>query len=454
MIGQHSLLRPSRSFLALAALFVATLASVAVRPAAADPLEPKPVKIKPGSGPSAPVELLGVEGKGWLERRAGNLVLHVAGTPYEMGYQHGVLLRQQIRGLLAHIELMAEAQKLLEPNSPPLPKLKEAYERCLPHIPKEYIEEMRGLAKGAGQSFDDVRTANMIPELFHCSGFALWGRATQGGVLYHGRILDYAMEIGYHNFAVLIVARPEGRHAFVNVGYAGFLGSVTGTNERQVSFGEMGGGGTGLWDGMPMAFLMRKGLEDADTLDEGVAIFRDTPRTCEYYYVISDAKVPSARGLACRPDKFLVLNPGDPNPELPVPVGVLDTILMSGGDRFRLLTSRVVTNYSRFDGPAALALMRRPVAMKSAIHTALFAPGVGKLWVSNAVKATPASEMPYTEYDTRELLAATSPAGGPASPTAPAAPAAPPVTPGQPGPSPSASQQPAAPPPDAQVDGL
>jgi hypothetical protein len=160
---------------------------------------------------------------------------------------------------------------------------------------------------------------------------------------------------------------------------------------------------------MPMTFLMRKGLEEADSLDEGLAIFRDTPRTCEYYYVISDAKIPDARGLACRPDKFLVLKPGDPHPDLPVPVGVLDTVLISGDGRFQLLTARVVRDYGKIDGAAGLSIMRRPVAMKSCIHTALFAPAQGKVWVANAVGSTPASECPYTEYDARELLTSKQP---------------------------------------------
>ncbi|MBI3271761.1 MAG: peptidase C45 [Planctomycetes bacterium] len=389
-------------------LLVAIPSRATAEPAAPTPA---PVEIRPGSGPGAAVEVLGVEGKGWLERRGGNLVLHVAGTAYDMGYQHGVLLRTQVRGLVARVQSIAQAQALLDSKNHALDKLKEAYDRCLPHISPEILEEMHGLADGAQLPYEMVRTANMIPELFHCSGFALWGRATQDGVLYHGRILDYAMEIGYHEFAVLIVARPEGRHAFVNVGYAGFVGSVTGTNERQVTFGEMGGGGEGDWDGMPMAFLMRKGLEEAGTLDEALAIFRDTPRTCEYYYVISDAKLPAARGLACKPGKFVVLSPGEAHPELPVPLGLLDSVLMSGGDRYRLLASRVITDYGKLNGPAGLALMRRPVAMKSAIHTALFAPSLGKLWVSNAVGSTPSSELPYTEYDLRELFGSRAPNG-------------------------------------------
>ncbi|MCX8038231.1 MAG: C45 family autoproteolytic acyltransferase/hydrolase [Candidatus Sumerlaeia bacterium] len=371
-----------------------------------EPLAGAPVEIRSACSDSTRPVLVAVEGKGWLERRAGNLVLHVAGTPYEMGYQHGVLLRPQIQQMLARLYAIGAAQALLDPKKPALLKIREAYERCLPHIPKDILEELRGVAAGSSVSLEQITTANMIPELFHCSGFALWGRATKDKALYHGRILDYAMEIGYHEYAVLIVARPQGKHAFINVGYTGFIGSVTGTNEKQVSFGEMGGRGEGLWDGMPMAFLMRKGLEEADTLDEGVAIFRDTPRTCEYYYVISDAKIPDARGLATRPDKFLVLKPGEPHPDLPVPTGILDTVLMSGDERFQLLAARTIMGYGKFDGPAALALMRRPVAMRSCIHAALFAPAKDRLWVSNAVGTTPASELPYTEYSLRELFEA------------------------------------------------
>jgi len=391
---------------AVIAFLVAASALSAGLARAADPAPGLPVEIRSACGDTTKPELLGVEGKGWLERRAGNLVLHVAGTPYEMGFQHGRLLRPQIQQLVLRLYAVGTAQALLDPKQAALAKIQEAYKRCLPHIPKDILEELRGMADGTSLPLEQITTTNMIPELFHCSGFALFGRATKNGVLYHGRILDYAMELGYHQFALLTVARPQGKHAFINVGYIGFVGSVTGTNDQQVSFGEMGGKGEGLWDGMPMAFLMRKGLEEAGSLDEGLKIFRDTPRTCEYYYVISDAKIPDAHGLATRPDKFLMLKPGDPHPELPVPVGVLDTVLISGDKRFQLLAARVVQDYGTFDGPAGLALMRRPVAMKSCIHAALFAPSLGRLWVANAIGSTPASECPYTEYDSRELLAA------------------------------------------------
>lgn len=405
--------RPTSSTWKRCAVLLAVAMIAFARFAGADPELPAAVEVQRGYGPDAKVEVLGVEGKGWLERRNGNLVLHVAGTPYEMGFQHGKLLKEKVAGLMQRVKTMAALQTAQDPKNPILPRLEEAWKRTLPFIPQSILEEMRGLSEGAEVPLGTVHAASTIPELFHCSGFAMWGKATKDGVLYHGRVLDYAMEVGYHEFAVLIVQHPDGKNAFVNVGYAGFLGSVTGTNDKQVSFGEMGGGGEGQWDGMPMGFLMRKGLEEAGTLDQALTIFRDTPRTCEYYYVISDAKIPDARGLYTRPDKFVMLTPGEAHPDLEVPLGVKDCVLMSAGDRFRLLSARVVMEYGKYDGARGMALMRRPVAMKSAIHTALFAPGIGKMWVANAVGQIPSSECPYTEYDLPELFGAKAPTGPP-----------------------------------------
>ena len=96
---------------------------------------------------------------------------------------------------------------------------------------------------------------------------------------------------------MLTVAEPRGKIPFVNVTYAGFVGSVTGMNAERISIGEMGGGGLGHWDGVPMAFLVRMVLEEADSLERGIAIFRKNPRTCEYYFVIADGKTGKAVGM-------------------------------------------------------------------------------------------------------------------------------------------------------------
>lgn len=369
-----------------------------------------------------PVEIIACEGKGILAKATGQTILILQGTPYQIGYQHGVLMGQQVRQLVQKVLAISRTAELRHligafgaPNAVKARQqmekfaafsLQAAFNRTKPFIPQRYLEELRGLADGSGVPLEDLQLANIFPELFHCSGFALFGKATADGRLLHGRILDYFTEMGFQDFAVLMVVKPEGFNAFVNVGYCGFIGSVTGMNEKHLAFGEMGGRGEGLWDGMPMAFLMRKAMEQADTLQQAIAIFRDTPRTCEYYYVISDSKIPDARGLACWPDRLEEVKPGQYHPRLTEPIE--DTVLLSEGQRYRHLVALVKEKYGRIDVENALKLMDRPVAMNSCLHRVLFEPATLTLWVSNAAPASQpnyqAHHQPYYRFDFKHLL--------------------------------------------------
>ena len=341
--------------------------------------------------------------RGQLLEVGGERVLLIAGSGYQMGYQHGALLRDSVRRFVQHVLMIADVAGGDDADR----TLAKALSRTRKFVDRRFHEEMQGLADGAGIDVRDVELTNAFPELFHCSGFALFGRATMDGRLWHGRILDYMTEAGLQDYTLLVVAKPDGHNAFVNVGYVGFIGSVTGMNDQHVAFGEMGGGGEGWWDGVPMSFLMRRGLEEADTLAQAVAIFRDNPRTCEYYYVISDSKGPDARGLACTPERFEVIAPGQHHPQLPHPSD--DTVLMSANERYEHLAQRVKEQHGRIDLDRALDLMNRPVAMKSCLHRVLFAPKELELWVANAVSPEVTEQyaacyQPYHHYSFAELL--------------------------------------------------
>jgi hypothetical protein len=221
--------------------------------------------------------------------------------------------------------------------------------------------------------------------------------------LYHGRVLDYAIDWQLQNHAVLIVAEPNGGVPFVNVSYAGFVGSVTGMNAKSVSIGEMGGRGLGHWNGVPMALLVREALETAEDLDQALAVFRDNPRTCQYFYVVADGKTNRAVGMEASWDKFMVLQPGEAHPLLPKPVK--DSVLLSAGSRYDELVRRAQEGYGKFDAESAQRLMDCPVAMKSNLHDVLFAPKSTKFWVANAsTDGKPAATQKYHAFQLSELL--------------------------------------------------
>jgi hypothetical protein len=346
--------------------------------------------------------VVATSGKGRLEFQDGTRVLFLEGTPEEMGAQHGTLLKKEIKDLVNRIVYTVGVGSSFPKGRWFFGEIEEAQSRLNPFIEPRYLAEMDAIAAATGHEKEEIRLANFFPELFHCSGFALFGDATAGGKMYHGRILDYLRGMGLEQNSVVIVSKPDKGNAWVNISYAGFIGSVTAMNEKHVAIGEMGGRGEGQWDGKPMAQLVREVMEKANTLDEAVAIMRKGPRTCEYYYVISDAKTKTAVGIAATPTVFEVVKPGQAHERLPHPIK--DAVLMSAGDRYEELAKRVQAGYGKFTADSARDLMTRPVCMNSNIHSVLFDPETLDFWVANADSTNPASHTRYTKYNLAELL--------------------------------------------------
>lgn len=359
-------------------------------------------RVKPLGAASGKRELVATQGAGRLERHDDTLVLFLKGTPEQMGAQHGALLRTQVHDVVNRLLYGVGVGSSLAKGEWFFGTIERCQQRIARFVDPRHLREMDALAQAAGLDAEEVRLANFFPELFHCSGFALHGSATRDGHLYHGRILDYMVGVGLERNAVVIVSQPDEAHAWVNVSYAGFTGSVTAMNDAKISIGEMGGRGEGHWDGKPMAQLVREVMEKADSLDEAVEIMRNSPRTCEYYYVIADGETMQSVGIKATPDLFEVVHPGEVHAQLPTPVP--DAVLLSAGDRYKELVRRVKQGHGKFDMESARALMTRPVCMKSNIHSVLFQTDTLDFWVANADSEHPAAHARYTHYNLAALL--------------------------------------------------
>ncbi len=355
----------------------------------------------------AHAEVIGQWDKGTLEKSQGQLVLHVKGSPYERGYQHGKLLKEKVQESLTL--LIGNQKKEAPENKERLTAFMQNLPKLKGFVPERFMEEMRGVADGAEVPFEKIVLLNLFPELFHCSGITACGDATVEGALYHVRVLDYAVGKGIQKNAVLMVAEPEQGFPFLNVTYAGFIGSVTGMNSQKVAVGEIGGKGYGSWDGMPMTFLIRNILEEAATLDDAKALLENSPRTCEYFYVLSDGKDDRSVGVYATHDTIAFYEKGtsyqlnDLTFEQPQ-----ECIVMTGlcyPERHALILERIKEAYGALNASVLQEIIKRPVARESNLHNALFLPAALKVWISHAgPDGEPACDEPYALFCLSDFL--------------------------------------------------
>lgn len=335
----------------------------------------------------------------WIE---GQRVAILAGTPEQIGTAHGQLLKSESMRCIESVLYSFATVHVIRTGNWFRHDIEAAYARLAPHIPERHKRETRALAAALELPAETLEVLNVFPEMFHCSGFAVFDSATVDGKLYHGRVLDYMTTIGLQDAATTFIVKPEGHHAFANVGYAAFVGSVSGMNSEAISLGEMGGRGEGHWDGVPMATLMRRALEECSTLDEVMQLWSSSPRTCEYYYVFADGKTNRAVGCAAYPESIEFIKSGEGHERLGA--GIADAVVLSAGSRLEKLRERVTQKHGKIDADVAMWLMSRPVAMQSNLHNVLFVPADGILYVANASHTKPAAEMPYVRLDLNALL--------------------------------------------------
>ena len=356
----------------------------------------------PGAELTAPAATSRTVPHGKLEWAEGLRVVTLHGSPEEIGKAHGELLAVEANRCVDSVLHVVGTVETIRGGVWFRKKLDDAAARLAPHIPERHLRETEALAASLQLDPKLVAVVNVFPELFHCSGFAVSGTATTDGTLYHGRVLDYMTEIGLQDAAAAFVVAPEGQIPFVTIGYAGFIGSVSGMNAQGISLGEMGGRGEGQWDGVPMATLMRRAMEECTTLDEVMTLWTDSPRTCEYYYVFADGKTRQSVGVAATPERIEFVKPGEGHELLGT--GIPDSVVLSAGDRLLCLRERVKEQFGKIDEEAAIHLMDRPVAMKSNLHNVLFVPEKLILHVAHASHKKPAAECPSVRLDLAKLL--------------------------------------------------
>jgi len=351
-------------------------------------------------------------------------VLYVSGTPYERGYQHGALLRAEVRDNFEY--LYRQAIKTFRHEM----IFEEAFERLRPFIPEEYMEEMHGLAHGSRLPLKVIHHLHALPSLSEwggkkrireiakqmimgdlgtsCSNIGLQPASTEDGKMYAVRILDWGLHriSKLHEYPLLIVDIPEEGYASVNLTWAGFIGAVSGLNEQGITLGEMGHGDppNETLRGKPMVFLLREILQRASSLEDVRELISGSPGTNSFGYLMTDGKTGEAELYVRDPDRFLVFQPGERIAELGREIAGVDDICYGGHDNPKL--TKLLSLHRGNITPELLKQELIPeFAMHSNFQNVIYSPEDLQFWVSYAsAPGRRASEEPYTFFDFGEAL--------------------------------------------------
>jgi isopenicillin-N N-acyltransferase like protein len=151
--------------------------------------------------------------------------VEVNGSSYEMGFQYGSACPEIRRALDINYQVFGSRdvfKKLADKYIPLYLPYAQAYA-------PEIVEEMKGMAAGAGLDFEDILFLNITYEIsgqpmMGCTAFAASGDATLNGEVIAGQNFDYLNL--WEEFIVLLKMKPSCGPAILAVAPPGGLGLI------------------------------------------------------------------------------------------------------------------------------------------------------------------------------------------------------------------------------------
>lgn len=247
----------------------------------------------PGATAAAPIVVAAPKkpARGVEERVNGVRVVHLTGTPEEMGAQMGEICGADLRYLVdANLKKIPYIAK----------DLAAAVARARTYaagIPENQMRELRATAKAAGVEEDWLLVAasviEVVEDLRACAAVAAWGVATPAHETIVGRNLDWFDFGKLHEHGLVVVRHPEGGHAFASFGFPGLPGVLTGMNDTGLFVADLvqfaKNPPPSKPGGVPVMSLQRLVLETCATAAEASLAIEDAARTVPQNYIVADA---------------------------------------------------------------------------------------------------------------------------------------------------------------------
>jgi len=259
----------------------------------------------------------GNQGKRWDINNV--TIVYLNGTFYEMGYELGALIKNEILVNNRAFIHFYEGQGIYKKE------LLDMWNIQRPYVPDELIEYIQGCADALTIPFEDVAcvwVAEGTAYAHKCSSFAAWGPATKDGKLIQMRSLEFPLCIKdpltgryIQDYPILIIADPLNYTAFMYPTYAGYV-MEDGINEKGICV-------TNMWSpnndqtcsGEPMGIRLFEALYTSSSAQEAIEIL-SRHRTFGYNFIVSDSKIPAGYAVETTASRLYVGSWDDPTESL------------------------------------------------------------------------------------------------------------------------------------------
>jgi isopenicillin-N N-acyltransferase-like protein len=175
-----------------------------------------------------------------------------------------------------------------------------------PFINYNIYDEMRGLSDATGIDYNQIVRIHLIGEITRgsCSLYGAFKSATLNGKTLQLRALDWDLGAGLQDFPTVTIYHPADPSLgvpFANVGWAGWIGVLTGMSSNKLGISEIGVSypddtfGDETFVGIPFIFLERQIVQYGTSVFNAMDMIKNANRTCRLILGVADGNARTAR---------------------------------------------------------------------------------------------------------------------------------------------------------------
>lgn len=293
------------------------------------------------------------------------------------------------------------------------------------YVPEPYKAEIYGLSQYASTDFNSIATPYLRGLYLHgthdighalrdlalvgCTSFAAWDDKTEDGNLLIGRNFDFYAGDAFAEDKIIAFINPSEGHKFMSVTWGGFMGVVSGMNDKGLTVTiNAGKSKIPLMAKTPISIVAREILQFASNINEAVAIAKKREVFVSEAIMVGSAADNKAVLIEVAPKKFGVYEVENSN-EL-----ICSNHFQSepfAGDRRNMKTieeshsqyryermEELLTEHNQINPTDAVSILRNKDGLEDAIlgygnekainqllahHGVVFKPATLQVWVSS-----------------------------------------------------------------------